>query len=231
MLTKAEYDLLKRQANDQKATAKRLREMELHAKGREGAIAQIAEKYRGTEVEAEALNQWMQANSWQQQQIADEEMQATQSVQAARSLATDKERAALSLWQPYERPLALEAGALGLSEADLDAIVEEVKSTDKGVIRLGQKFMAARTIEDAREFAEAGYTLLDQGVRARLQTKKLESLKEPEDTPRPQRRVHLGGQGAVNADPYAHIKDLDARASARLRDGMRAEMAKIFPQE
>src|SRR5205823_683593 len=83
---------------------------------------------------------------------------------AAAQLHGAKRQAANELMGAAMTPLHRESAALGIDEAGLVAIIEEVKASDPQWRRFSDKFARARSLEDARDAAESGYLVLGDRV-------------------------------------------------------------------
>jgi hypothetical protein len=233
-LTEAEVeariaDATKRSRADQSAMAKQVKEMQSRLEAREQAFGQLVEAYRGTQVEGDALRQWMQSENSVNDRLAEEQRVATETAQQSASLVKAKWDAASDLYNQQYGPLSNEAGHLGLSETDLQSIIDGVmKSPDFASFH--EAFNGAPTIEDALRVAKPGYVLMGKEVRAQLQQKKIDSLKEPEpEKPKPERTI-AHGTGGATPDPLSQLP-IGERGKTRLREGVMADALRVFQLE
>ncbi len=233
-LTQAELqeriaEATKRQRADQSAMAKQLSEMQRRLEARERAYAELARELQGTAAGELALRSWMLSENAATEAAQQAEQAQREAAQTRASLAREKAAVATTLYQEQYAPLLYEAGQLGVPQAELVAIIDGVlKSPDFAPFH--EAFDGATSVQDAARVAKPGYVLLAKEVRARLQAKKLESLKEPDPPKAKPERTQAHGAGGGAVDPLDRMP-IGQRGTARLREGLLQDAMRAYNLE
>lgn len=233
-MTQAEFDAhvaeaTKRARADQSAMAKQLKELGQRLEARERAFGDLVQQYRGTQVEGDALRTWMQSENATVDRIAQETQAAEEAQRNAAGLNAGKNATASALYQEQYGPLLYEAGQLGVSKDELVTLIDGVMQSET-FAPFHRAYLRAQSVEDAAEVAKPGYVLMAQLVRAQLQQKKIDTLKEPESPPKPERTQAHGTGTSIPADPLNELP-IGQRGRARLSQGLIADALRAYQPE
>jgi hypothetical protein len=244
-LTKAEVTLLRRQANDQKATAQRLADLqrdfaetrkqaESHQSAAEAkglgfdALAQRAREAGNDALYAAILEEQRKTEWFAQQKIgqktADEERAQVELAQ----LEGAKQAAARDVFKDTVANLVEMGSPLGIKRTEIEDLMKVALADDADAQDFLSDFEAARTPAEAEKAAKRLYRQIERTAKAAMQERKIKEITANDnDTPARAPRVR-GTSGGGAADPYAHLP-IGERGKARIAAAINRDNAALFP--
>jgi hypothetical protein len=221
---------------DQSKAAQRAAEVERENRrltktleARELGLNQLQNTYQGTQAEMDILRERRRMDAFTEGELARETAAEQQIGQEQQQFAAQKMGVATGYYKDALIDLVAEGASLGMTRADVDALVVTLFAEDETVRDFNAEFSTAADLTTADKAARRAYRELVKAGKAAMQEKKIAALdgRETPTTQPPTKRTQAHGSfRSGNADKFESLP-MKQRGHARMAESMAEDFARL----